>query len=195
MNDQIEFAPAPVTATVTARKRNPLDVVLIGAAIVALAGVAFATGRLTAPTTPSAANAGLTAGDAAGRGAGRPGPGASFVPGQGGPGGVGAGGGLAGGGLAGGVTVSGSIVSVSATQITVQLANGTTVNIPIDTSTTYHTQASASSSDVKTGAKVEIQVSGAARAPGASGGPAAAASGGTTRQLSLGTASSITIIP
>jgi hypothetical protein len=93
------------------------------------------------------------------------------------------------------VTISGSIVSVSATEITVQLANGTTVNIPIDASTAYHTQASASSSDVKTGTKVEIQVSGATRAPGASGAPAPGASGGTTRQLNLGTASSITIIP
>lgn len=198
MNEQIEVEPSPVTPTVTARKRNPLDVVLIGAAVVALAGVAFATGRLTAPASAAAPNAGLTAGDGTQRG-GRVGPGASlapgasFVPGQGGPGGQGAGG-LAGGGLAGGVTISGSIVSVSATEIIVQLTNGTTVNIPVDTTTTYHRQASASSADVKTGTKVEIQVTGATRAPGASGAPAPAASGGT-RQVNLGTASSITIIP
>jgi len=99
------------------------------------------------------------------------------------------------GGFGAGVTISGSVVSVTATEITLQLANGTTVNIPIDASTAYHRQASATSSDVKTGSKVEIQVSGGVggfrQAPGVS--PAPNASGAPAR--ALGTASAITIIP
>ena len=41
----VEFEPAPVIPTVAPKKRNPLDTVLVVAAAIALAGVAFATGR------------------------------------------------------------------------------------------------------------------------------------------------------
>ena len=205
MTDEIEFEPAPVVAIATARKRNPLDMVLLGAAIIALAGVAFATGRLTAPAPAAAVTAANGQIPAGGTGALGPGggrtrgsfdPNASFAPGQGfgGQGGQGAAGGALGGGAAG-VNITGSVVSVSATEITVQLANGTTINIPIDSATAYHAQASAKSSDVKTGSKVEIQVTGGiGRTPNASGAPAPNASG-APRGANLGTASSITIIP
>ncbi len=208
MTDEIEFEPAPVVAITTARKRNPLDTVLVGAAIIALAGVAFATGRLTAPASAAGTNTQAGAvtgangqaipgasgaiGAQGGRTRGSFDPNASFVPGQG-FGGQGAAGGALGGGAAG-VNITGSVVSVSATEITVLLANGTTVNIPIDSTTAYHAKASASSSDVKTGSKVEIQVSGVGRTPNASGAPAPNASG-APRGANLGTASSITIIP
>jgi len=216
VSESFEVEPTPVEgntviATAAPKKRNPLDLLLIGAAVVALAGVAFAGGRLTAPaaSATTAGNGGNgTAGTGGNGGAGRFGPNASFRPdGSFQPGGGFAGGG--GGPLAGGsVAVTGSVVAVSATEITLQLSNGTTVNIPIDSSTAYHTQGSASSSDVKTGTKVQVEVSGGAvRGPGGGGGgtggggtgggtagasPAPNASG-TPRQL--GPASSVTIIP
>ena len=196
MSDQFEFEPSPLTPTIKPKKRNPLDLVLVGAAVIALAGVAFATGRLTAPAPVSATSA-----NGAQTGAGGPGgfgrqrgsfdPNASFAPGQGGFGG-------GQGGLGGaGVTITGKVVSVSATAITIQLSNGTEVNIPIDSSTAYHSQTSASSSDVKTGLSVEIQVTGGFaagggnRQPGASAAPLAS---GAPRDIT-GTATSITIIP
>jgi len=205
MTEQFEFEPMPVDPVVTTKKRNPLDMVLVGAAVMALAGVAFATGRLTAPAAAaanSAANGAAgngAAGNVARRARGSFDPNASFAPGQGGFGGAGAGGagGLGAGGAGGlgaGVNITGSVISVSATEIKVQLANGTTVNIPIDSSTAYHSQASATSSDVKTGTKVEIQVSGTGRVPTASGAPAPNASGAPL-VTNLGTASSVTIIP
>jgi hypothetical protein len=203
VSESFNVEPAPVVPNVTAvapKKRNPFDLLLMGAAAVALAGVAFAGGRLTAPAAAATTGAGTggtgVTGGTGGGGAGRFGPNASFRPdGSFQPGGGGGAGGLAGGSIA----LSGSVVAVSATEITLQLANGATVNIPIDSSTAYHSQASATSSDVKAGTKVQVEVSGGVvRGPGGPGGGGTAASpapnaSGTTRQL--GTASSITIIP
>ncbi len=209
MTEEFDFEPNPVVSTPTKQKRNPLDAVLMIAAVVALAGIAFATGRLTAPASATTAAANGAANGAAGASGAQGGPGgrtrgsfdpnASFAPGQGGfggqAGGQPGGGALGGGALGGGgASITGSVVSVSATEITVQLANGTTINIPIDSSTAYHAQTSAKGSDVKAGAKVEIQVTAGVRAPNASGAPAPNASG-APRAANLGTASSITILP
>jgi hypothetical protein len=215
VSEPFEVEPVPVVATVATvapRKRNPLDLLLIGAAAVALAGVAFAGGRLTAPVAAATTGAGAGAGTGAGAGAGagRFGPGSSFRPdgsfqpggglvgGAGGPGGA-----LGGAGTT--IALTGSVVSVSSTELILQLTNGSTVTIPIDGSTAFHTQGGASSSDVKTGLKVQVEVSGAIRGPGGAGGagstggaggtaasPAPSASAGTRQ---LGPATSITIIP
>lgn len=194
MTDPFEIEPTQVTPTVTAKKRSPLDVVLIGAAVVALAGVAFASGRLTAPATAAANTTGNTAQGAGGNGFRQRGsfdPNASFVPGQGGFGGAFGGA----GGAGAGVTINGKVVNVTATQITVQLANGTTVNIPVDSSTAYHTQTSATSSDVQTGSTVQVEVTGGLGGGGNRGPNASAAPAASGAPRTLGTASSITIIP
>ena len=103
---------------------------LVVAALVAVGGVTFAVGRLTAPVAASAAARG-NGGAAFGNGA-RP----SGAPGfgrQGGLGGVFAGG-------SGGLSIRGTVASVTADTLTITLASGTTVQIPLEASTTYHRQ-------------------------------------------------------
>jgi hypothetical protein len=184
------FPVPPVLPAISAsapnkRRRDPLTFVMVAAAFVALGGVGFAVGRVTAPA-PAAAGTG-------GRGGGAfnlPG-GGSFTPGGNGANGLGR--------FGGGVSVRGTITNTTPSQITIKLANGSTVTIPVDSSTAYHREASASSSDVQTGTTVLVQLtaggttgdgggshaSGAPDASGAPGGPAGRA---------LGTASDVTIV-
>jgi hypothetical protein len=56
--------------------------------------------------------------------------------------------------------VSGTVVSVGSGSITVQQANGQTVTIVTDSSTSYRTQTAATNADVTTGATVIVQTSG-----------------------------------
>jgi hypothetical protein len=130
--------------------------VLLGVAlVVAVGGVAFAAGRATAPAAV-AANGG---GDGRfGNGGQFFGPNASGAPGgdgnggrAGGPGGI-----LTGGGL----SIEGTVTAVAADSITLQLANGQSVTIPVDAATTYHTQSAATASDVKNGSTVLVQLDG-----------------------------------
>lgn len=162
------------------RRRDPLTIVMVVAAFVALGGVGFAAGRVTAP---AAANTGT--GGRGGNGGAFNFPGGSFTPG-GGNGGFGR--------LAGAVSITGTITEVTADHITLKLANGTSLTIPVDSNTAYHRQASASATDVTTGAQVQVQLSagangggGGGQQPGASGAPS---TGGRT----LGPASDITIV-
>ncbi len=143
--------------------------ILALAAIVAIGGVAFAAGRLTAP----AAAASTTTG--AGAGAGR------FF-GNGGTGlgagnGTATGGGFAGrfGGENGGLTLRGTVTAISSTSLTLQLATGNSVTIPIDSSTTYHSQQAATSADVSAGKTVLVEVSGFGRTGGTGAGGATGA--------------------
>ncbi|HTC86195.1 MAG TPA: hypothetical protein VK656_05800 [Candidatus Acidoferrum sp.] len=176
--------PGPVTtvAPKAGRRRDPLSIVLVIAAFVALGGVGFAFGRVTAPTA-------VATGGGRGFGGGN---GTFEFPagGFGGNGGgtIGGGGGF-GRGLGGAVAIRGTVTAITDTQVTIQLASGGTVNIPISSSTTYHNQASGSASDVKTGATILVQL-GAATGPNASPG----ASPGTGGGRSLGTAQDITIV-
>ncbi len=126
--------------------------ILALAAIVAIGGVAFAAGRLTAPAAAASTTTG--AGTGAGRFFGNGGTGAGN--------GTGTGAGFAGrlGGANGGLTLSGTVTAISSTSITLQLASGTSVTIPIDSSTTYHSQQSATSADVTAGKSVLVEVSG-----------------------------------
>jgi hypothetical protein len=153
---------------------------------VALGGVAFAGGRLTAPAATAAG---------AGNGGRLFGPNGSFAPGQGGRapglGGFGAGFGSA------NLSIKGTVAEVTSTSITLQLANGGTITLGIDGSTTYHQQESTSASNVSKGEQVIVQVAGRGAGGGAPGSSAApgtsAAPGSSAAAGAAGTASDITI--
>lgn len=127
-----------------------INVALGLAVAVAIGGVAFAAGRMTAPTAVAAngffgrnAPGGFQGGGYFGRGDfGGPG------DGQGGRGLFGA----------GGATIQGTVTSISADKITITTAGGQTVDIALGGSTTYHQEASASSGDVKTGGTVIVRL-------------------------------------
>ena len=182
------FPVAPVMPAISApapakkRGRDPLTIVMVAAAFVALGGVGFAAGRVTAPAPANAGNGG--------RGGQFGFPGGSFTPGgsfaPGGNGGFGR--------IAGAVSITGTITEMTADHITLKLTNGSTITIPVDSNTAYHRQASASATDVTTGAQVQVQLSagangggGGGQQPGASGAPG---TGGRT----VGPASDITIV-
>lgn len=161
------FAAPPVLPAMSApaaakRRRDPLTILMVAAAFVALGGVGFAAGRVTAPATANAGRGGLGGGGGAFAF-----PGGSFAPG--GNGGLGR--------IAGGVSLRGTITEVTADRITLKLANGSTVSIPVDSNTAYHRQASATATDVTTGTEVQVQLSagagggGGGQQPGASGAP------------------------
>jgi hypothetical protein len=136
------------------------------AALVAVGGIGFALGHLTAPGATAAANA-TGRGGFGGRNIPSLAPGQTLNPGQfGGAGRVGA------GGVSGGVT--GTVQSIDGSKMTVQLADGSTVTIDLSTTTTYHSAAPASAGDVKVGTTVTVQIDTSALAsetpaPGASG--------------------------
>jgi hypothetical protein len=142
-------------------------ILLLVAALVAVGGIGFALGHVTAPSAVAAANPSGRGGF--GRGAFPSlAPGQTFDTSQFG-GGFGRGGG---GSVAGGIT--GTVQSVTPTSITIQEANGTSVTIDISGNTTYHAAAAASASDVKVGTSVTVQIDTTALAsqspsPGATG--------------------------
>jgi hypothetical protein len=144
--------------------------VALGLALaVALGGVAFAAGRMTAPATAAALN---------GNGAGRFGNGGYF-PG-GGNGGANPGG-LGGRGFGGGASVQGTVTAMTPNSITIMTATGQSLTIATSGTTTYHQESSASSSDVKTGGTVIVRL----------GAPTPGASATTTSP----TANDITVVP
>lgn len=149
-----------------------LNAMLGLALVVAVSGVAFAVGRLTAPSTSAFPNGGPGGGNFPG------GPGASFIPGGSfapGIGGNGPGGGLLG---AGGLTLEGTVESVSGDTLTIRTADGQTVEVTLPEDASYHSQVSASSSDVTSGSTVLVRVG--------------VQTGQGTNQL---TASDVTIVP
>ena len=168
--------------------------VLLGVAlVVAVGGVAFAAGRATAPAPATANRTGFGGNGGNGQFFG---PNASGAPNRGG--------GFAGFGGAGGVAIQGTVTAVSADSISLQLASGQTVTIPLDSQTTYHSRTPATASQVTDGATVIVQLSGAGRGAfgggngagngqGQGGGQGPTASGAPGR--ALGSASSITIVP
>ena len=129
---------------------------LLVAAFIAVAGIGFAVGHVTAQGTtsnPSSALGGRGLGGFPGGGRNFPSlaPGQTFDTSQFG-GGRGAG--LS--GDAGGI--SGTVQAVSGSSITIQEANGTSVTIDLSGNTTYHSAAAASASDVKVGTSVTVQI-------------------------------------
>ena len=158
--------------------------VLLGiAVVVAVGGVAFAVGRATAPAAVAATNGRFGNGGFVG------GPNASGAPGGGfvGPGGFGGN---------GGISIEGTVTAISADSITLKLASGQTLTIPIDAQTAFHQRASATAADVTSGSTVIVQVQGGRGAfngngNGGAGGPNP--SGQPTRTLPAAT--SITLAP
>lgn len=137
------------------------------ALVVAVGGVAFAAGRMTAPAPTSAFGGDGNRTFQLGGG---------YFPGgaNGGPGGRT----FAGGG---GASIEGTVTAVTADSITITTASGQSVTLALDGTTTYHQQASASAGDVKSGGKVIVRLG--LRAPGS----------GETQTGP--TASDITIVP
>jgi hypothetical protein len=157
----------PVKSARATKPDRATMVLLLIAAFVAVGGIGFALGHLTAPATSGAANPSF------GRGfGGRP----SLAPGQTFVAGNGAGRGVV--GVSGGV--SGTVQSIDGSTMTVQLANGTSVTIDLTGSTTYHSETSASAGDVKVGSSVVVQIDTSALASGSPVPGASGALGGRT---------------
>jgi len=162
-------APAnPVVAISARRGSRLLDIALALAAVLAIGGVAFAAGRITAPAGAGPAFArGLAPGGTIVT------PDGSFDPnGPTGPGGL---------ALNGGLAIDGTVTAVDADSITLKLADGQEMTFALDDTTAYHEAADASSSDVAVGDDVSVKVT---------GGRVAAGSGGETPQMS---ASDVTV--
>lgn len=138
-----ELPPVPAApASSTRRGRSGGNALLMVAVLVAAAGIAFAVGRSTAPTS---AAAGLTGSGFQGA------PNASFVPPEGAQAGP--------GGLGGSMTLSGTVTSIDGSTLTIQTSSGQTV--AVDTSgAAYHTQATATETDLTTGSTIQVTVSG-----------------------------------
>jgi hypothetical protein len=160
--------PVRITPTLgRSRSARLLNVGLGAALALAVAGVAFAAGRVTAPAPTGFAGVNGAAGGQfgnRGNGGGQ----------QGGPDG------LAG---AGGLTIEGTVESVTATTLTIKTATGTTVQIALSPTTTYHAQSDATSSDVASGGKVLVRVSGRVEGPAAS--PGTGATGPTANDVTV----------
>jgi hypothetical protein len=178
VNQDSQDQPIPTepvaTAPVVARKRrgaSVLNLALGGALVLAVAGVAFAAGRMTAGATSFAGT--FPNGQAGG-----PifnGNGGNGTPG-GGPVGV----------DGGGPTIEGTVESITDTTLTIKTVSGETVQVALDDTTTYHAQSDASSDDVVTGGKVLVRVNGRAPGPTASG---------TGTGVTGPTANDVTVVP
>ena len=161
-----------------------LNLLLGGALVLAVAGIAFAVGRMTAPAAT------ITGGNfpngGAFNGQGPTGNGNGGFQGRGnGQGGIG----IFGGGA--GPTIEGTVESVSGTTLTLKTADGQTIQIALNGSTTYHAQSDATASDVVTGSKVLVRLD-FRRGDGAGGPQATAGTGGT---VTGPTANDITVVP
>jgi hypothetical protein len=170
--------PAPVVrprVPPSQRRSIGTSLVLGLAAVVAVGGLAFAAGRLTAPAAAAATGFNRTNGGGFGNG--------EFPRASGAPGAFG---GLRG---AGGFGIQGTVTAVASDHLTLQLANGTTLTIPLTSSTTYHQQTTGSASDVQVGKQVQVQLE-----RNASGSGGAGATPGTGGTPSLGAASSVTVL-
>ncbi len=145
------------------KRSNAAGYLLALAAVIAVGGLAFAVGRVTAPA--AAASTRTTSGFGQG---GFTGPNGSFVPGQGG---------AADGAFARrALTTEATVTAVAADHLTIQIGtSGQTIDVNIDSGTTYHTQQAASASAVTAGSKVLLQFN--AATAGAAGSPAPAAGG------------------
>ena len=171
------FAPAPLVSTMTPRKNRASagTALLLVGALVAIGGVAFAVGRVTAPAAATTTGLG-----AAGRGTGGEG---GF-----GPGGFGGAGGFGGGRNGGALSVTGTVVSIDANSIQVKLANGTTQTLTLGSSTTYRDSTSGSAADVVPGATVQVALDlGTGTGPTASGQPRPSGGFGGLGNATVGT--------
>jgi hypothetical protein len=175
IGDEVAPTPTPKKTPIAPKKQDRTTIALLFiAAFVAVGGIGFALGHLTAPGTTAAAVPTGGRGGFGGRAIPSLAPGQTFDTSQ-----FGGGAGARGlGAVSGGV--SGTVQSVSAGSITVQLANGTTETIDISGTTTYHSAAAASSTDIKVGTSVTVQIDTAALASQTPNPSASGALGGRT---------------
>ena len=83
-----------------------------------------------------------------------------------------------------GLDVTGTVTAVTPDSLTIQTEAGMTVTVGLDDGTTYHQETPATSSDVTTGTKIQVQLDGGVR-------PSRDANG----NINLGTAGDITVVP
>jgi len=122
------------------RRRPPSPRIIMAVALggaLAISGLAFAAGRLTAPTAAAFPGAGQL-------------PGGFQRPGGQGPGGSGFGG--------GGLGLEGTITSLDADTLTLQTADGSTVTVNLSDDTTYAREESAGADEVTEGDNVRIGI-------------------------------------
>ena len=178
-----DFAPyptEPIVATPPRRKGSTALNVLLGlAAIIAIGGVAFAAGRVTAPAAAS------TTGGTGGTGRF---PAGSFAPGAGG---------FRGGAALSAAALHGTVTAMTPTAITLTVGQ-TEITVSTNGSTTYHQQAAGAASDVAVGSTVLVQLNdanGTGLGGGGFGGGARAslAPGATAAPITLGPATDVTV--
>ena len=117
-----------------------LNIVLVIAGAFAIAGIAFAIGRGTAP---SALDQLRVEGPGGQGGQGFPGQGGGRVP-------------LLGTG--GGIAVEGTVESIDGDSMTIKTTDGQSIELSLDGETSYHTASDASASAVTNGSKVVVRV-------------------------------------
>lgn len=186
-SQHLEPAPPlpPMPVAVTKKSSRGGTIALLVAAFIAAAGLAFAAGRLTAPAAAASGISGPTGGFGFG-------PGRSLAPGQTFPTGGQFGGGRA---FAGGLTVRGEVTSIASDSITVKMDDGTTLQIPLNSSTTYHQATSSTSSAVAVGDEVAVQAGPATSTSGGAGAtPAASPGAGGLGQFQLSPATDVTVV-
>ena len=171
-------APAPAPVLPPQLRRGGGGLLLLFGALVAVAGLAFAGGRLAAPATASGSGGSqsgqLPTGSFVSAG--------SFAPGADGPGGLGAGGSM---------TVQGTVKEITADTLTITTSAGGTVQVSL-AGMRYQAQASTTAADVTVGSEVLVRVSGQqGGAPGAAASAVPAASPGALTM----TATDVTVVP
>jgi len=136
----------PVRPAKSGKQDRTTILLLFVAALIAVGGIGFALGHLTAPSASAAAN---PSGRFGGFARGSLAPGQTFntstLAGRAGAAGV-----------AGGI--SGTVQSINGSTMTIQEANGTSVTVDLSGSTTYHGETSASPSAVQVGTSVTVQI-------------------------------------
>jgi len=168
--------PASPPIKPPAKQDRTTVALLLVAAFVAVGGVGFAIGHVTAGSgsaTPTSALGARGGPGGFGRNIPSLAPGQTFNTSQFGGGRTG---GL--GGVTGGVT--GTVQAVTPTSVTIQESSGTSVTIDLSGSTTYHGETSAGSADVKIGSSVTVQIDTTALASEAPNPSASGALGGRT---------------
>jgi hypothetical protein len=177
--------PVQPLASVIAKPKSSggrgTSLLFVLAGVVAVGGIAFAAGRLTAPASATTAGRFPNGQGFPANGQGFPANGQLPANGQGFPG-------RAGG--FGGTSLAGTVDAVSADSITVKLESGTSITIPLDAKTTYYAAAAATAADVTVGSQVRVTPGARAADPGASFDPNASPGAA----ISFGPASDVTVV-
>jgi hypothetical protein len=165
--DTERVTPTPPRPPVKKSSRST-SIALVAALLYAVAGLAFAGGRLTAP---AAASSGLTFQGGPNRfPLGSPGPGGGPVRALGG-------------------TLRGEVTAITSDSITIKLADGSSMTVALSADTTYHSSVPASPSEVTVGSTVAVQPGTIDAQPGASFDPQAGPGG-----FNFGPASDVTVV-